>query len=255
MMTSLAKNSAARLRDAAITLLYPRQCRVCGLSVESCNGGVACINCWQEFDEQHQSDQLCEKCGLVIRTISPFQSARQRTCGKCDDLAFVLARSCGIYEGALRESVLQLKRYPYLSASLRQRVVKTFSEIQSRYPVESVIPVPLAPGRQQERGFNQAEMLARVLTDQTGLYLDTFSLLRCRETPRHRAGMDGLARVKSLEKAFAVRAPRLIEARHLLLVDDVMTSGATVNEIAKVLLTSGANSVCVLTLARAKYLH
>jgi ComF family protein len=155
----------------------------------------------------------------------------------------------------LRESVLQLKRHSHLATVLQDRVVKTFSEIQSRYPVESVIPVPLAPGRQQERGFNQAEMLARALTDRTGLYLDTFSLIRCRETLRHRAGMDGLARAKSLEKAFAVRAPRLIEARHLLLVDDVMTSGATVNEIAKVLLTSGANSVCVLTLARAKYLR
>ena len=111
--------------------------------------------------------------------------------------------------------------------------------------------MPLYPERLAERGFNQAEVIARELAGLTGLRVDSTAVVRVKKTERHRAGMGARERARSLEKAFRVRAPRLVEGRVALLVDDVMTTGSTAGELARALLESGARSVNVLTLARA----
>jgi ComF family protein len=166
-------------------------------------------------------------------------------------MAFTCARSCGAYQGALRESVLRLKRYPQLSPRICELLHSALVRLSEVQAIESIIPVPLHPLRQRSRGFNQAEILARALSEATGLYVNTVSLIREKETEMHRAGMSQAARARSLRKAFRVRAPRLIEDRAVLMVDDVMTTGSTAHEIADTLLKAGARSVSVLTLARA----
>jgi len=128
--------------------------------------------------------------------------------------------------------------------------VSTLSLLCEANPVDSVVPVPLHPERERARGFNQAEVIARALTDATGLRLDRASLTRVRPTKPHRAGMDASERARSLDGAFRVRAPRLIAGRAILIVDDVMTTAATAHEIAVTLLGAGARSVSLMTLAR-----
>lgn len=236
-------------------MLFPFECRVCGAMIESWRDGVACASCWLETERRIErlktGKNLCAKCGLPLQPLPQTNLPEDRRCGKCEEMAFDFARACGVYEGALRESVLRLKLQPQISLRLRELLKATANDLQEKLPCESIIPVPLHPERLAKRKFNQAEIIATELAGITRLPIDTASLIRARHTEKHRAGMGARERARSLEKAFKVRAPRLIENKAVLLVDDVMTTGSTVHEIAQTLLQKGAQSVNVLTLARA----
>jgi ComF family protein len=114
-----------------------------------------------------------------------------------------------------------------------------------------IIPVPLHPARERERGFNQALVLARTLSRLNNLPLDEHSLVRPLQTRMHRAGMDAKARRQSVANAFGVRRTDLIAGRRVLLLDDVFTTGATASACAATLKDAGAAQVFVLTIARA----
>jgi ComF family protein len=110
--------------------------------------------------------------------------------------------------------------------------------------------VPLHPERLRERGFNQAATLGRALAELARLPIDDQSLIRTTHTERHRGGMDARVRRESVEAAFSVRRPRLVENERILLIDDVYTTGATVSACSAALHAAGASSVYVLTVAR-----
>lgn len=245
----LATRAANLFYDSCLTLLYPQACAVCGDSVESRTLGVACENCWcstQLFTGQETS---CWKCGAITDGVVSPKQAEQVRCHRCDTDAFTVARACGTYEGALRASVLVLKREPQVCPKLVDLLVK----VQQRSPLNQttrIIPVPLHRKRQKSRGFNQAGVVARALSAAVSLPVDEISLVRTEHTTRHRAGMDARDRRQSVDKAFAVSHPALIAGDRVLLIDDVFTSGATVSACAKVLLEAGAIDVYVLTIAR-----
>lgn len=239
------------LRDAVLTMLYPSACRVCGVTIESWRDGVACERCWEEAERKFAAGDICVKCGLPLSPLPSFIVTNERRCGRCDALSFGVARACGIYDGAIRESVLWLKHHPQIAPRLRDGLRAAFSNLSVKGEIESIIPVPLHPKRFAERSFNQSEMIARELASFRGLSIDAASLARIKHTEKHRAGMAARERARSLEKAFRVRAPRLIEGRTILLVDDVMTTGSTADTIARTLLDGGASAVHLLTLARA----
>ena len=150
---------------------------------------------------------------------------------------------------------MQLKSSPYLSSQLQQLLRDTFERLPNARDISCLLPVPLHPNRQRARTYNQAEIIAQYLGQRTALPIIHASLIRAVDTERHRAGMDEKARATSLKKAFQVRAARLICGKNILLVDDVMTTGATAHEITSTLLLAGAQTVSVLTLARAVTIH
>jgi ComF family protein len=250
-MRELALKTLSNLRDAVLATLYPTSCRVCGAMIESWRDGLACAKCWEEIEGSNWLASFCAKCGLPLQPLPAHVSLSERRCGRCDDLAFTCARACGPYEGALRESVLRLKTHPQLSPRLRRFLIATFSSATDLHSCESIIPMPLHSSRLAERTFNQSEIIAAALASANGLRLDTASLVRIKKTEMHRAGMGVRERSASLHKAFRVRAPRLIEDRIVLLIDDVMTTSSTAHESARTLLEGGARAVNVLTLARA----
>lgn len=237
------------LYDAALALLYPQACAVCGASVESHTDGVACAACWDKTRIFSNTETLCWKCGVL----APGQVAEEKRadvyCRRCDALSFAAARACGVYESALRASVLALKLEPHVAP----RLARLLFETQQRSPLNRttrIVPVPLHPERERERGFNQAASLGHALARLTRLPLDVGSLVRTTHTERHRAGMDARARRESVENAFEVRRPRLITGERVLLIDDVYTTGATVSACASALTSAGAQDVFVLTVAR-----
>jgi ComF family protein len=236
--------------DSVLALIYPQACAVCGDSVESRRDGVACAQCWASVAPLDGKTTQCWKCGAPSRDgVTPVKREAIR-CGLCDDFAFTAARSCGRYEGALRACILALKREPVVARELAARLYQA----QQYSPInraDFIVPVPLHPDRERERGFNQAVVLARALANESHLPFDEHSLVRRLHTERHRAGMDARARRESVAGAFEVRHPKLISGRCVLLVDDVFTTGATVSECASVLRDSGAAEVFVLTVARA----
>jgi ComF family protein len=239
------------LCDAALALVYPRACAVCGSEcVESRADAPACAKCWRETRLFDGDETLCWKCGALALASLPAEKRSGVRCRRCDAWAFAAARACGPYRGALRAAVLGMKREPFVSA----RLSRMLAEAASREPLSSAtlaVPVPLHAERERERGFNQAALLARALTKQTRLRLDEWSLARVAHAERHRAGLDARARRETVEAAFEVTRPRLIEGERVLLVDDVFTTGATASACASALLAVGAAEVFVLTAARA----
>lgn len=239
----------ALLRDASAALLFPTHCRVCGEPVAHLQDGVACRQCWQATEGERLNFDYCEKCDVSLPRLQRQTQARR--CGVCDDLAFTAARACGNHFGAWQESVLRLKIEPTISEYLRQSLIATFWQLPNAREIELIIPIPLHFSRQQERQFNQAEIIANALAQATALPMSVSALVRSKATERHRTGMDSKARQQSLQGAFQVRAPRLIADRTILVVDDVMTTGSTAHEIAQTLREHQARAVSVLTLTRA----
>ena len=235
--------------DSLLALVYPQSCVVCGRSVESRALGVACSKCWQETKIFSGRETVCWKCGLQSTGSAPEERREEVRCRRCDDLEFTASRACGVYEGALKASVLALKHEPHISGRLIDLLVAT----QARDPLRKatlILPVPLHAEREKARGFNQAALIAEKLALASHLPIDNVSLMRTSHTERHRAGMDRTDRRKTVDKAFRVVHPTLISGESVLLVDDVFTTGATVSSCGKALLEAGASEVFVLTIAR-----
>lgn len=192
---------------------------------------------------------MCWKCGQPSLGTVPAEKRETVRCRRCDQDAFTAARACGVYEGALRASVLLLKREPHLCRKLTEQLIR----MQQQSPLNKatrIIPVPLHTEREQERGFNQAMLIGRELSRATLLPLDEVSLVRNKHTNRHRVGMDARGRRETVADAFRVTYPALVAGERVLLVDDVFTTGATVSSCAAALLDAGAMDVFVLTIAR-----
>lgn len=235
--------------DSLLALVYPQGCGVCGGSVESRALGPACARCWEQTHFFTGAETLCWKCGTPSPAIVPLETCEQVRCRRCETDAFTAARACGVYEGALRASVLQLKREPNICRKLIEQLINT----QQQYPLSEatlIVPVPLHPEREKARGFNQAALIAEALSRAVSLPFDQNSLVRTHHTARRRAGMDAKGRRDTVADAFRVTHPAVIAGERALLVDDVFTTGATVSSCAKTLLSAGASQVFVLTIAR-----
>ena len=115
--------------------------------------------------------------------------------------------------------------------------------------VDCLVPVPLHPSRLREREFNQALLLCDFLKAESGLPVIHDGLERIRETPPQ-IGLSHKDRPRNVRRAFVPKRPEQIEGRRIALIDDVLTTGATVNDCARALKRAGAESVCVLTIAR-----
>jgi ComF family protein len=239
------------LYDATLALVYPLRCAACEVAdVARRADAPACAACWETTAIFNGAETLCWKCGVRAHAPVEVEKWEGVRCRRCDAEHFDAARSIGIYEGALRASVLRLKREPHVAP----RLARLLFETQRRPPLDRatrVVPVPLHPERERERGFNQAAVLARALAAQTRLPLDEWSVVRTEHTARHRAGMDARARRETVESVFKVVRPRLISGERVLLIDDVLTTGATVSSCARALKDAGALEVFVLTVARA----
>ncbi len=236
--------------DALLTLAYPQACAICARSVEERKYGVACEACWIKAPVFDGTETLCWKCGVRAPGEVSEELREHVRCHRCDATAFTAARAVGLYEGALREGVLRLKREPHASLHLESLLMAA----ARREPISAsttVMPVPLHPERLRSRGFNQASVLAQALSKSLRLPLDEVSLLRVSGSEKYRAGLDVKGRRDTVAGAFKVSHPRLVAGEDILLVDDVFTTGATVSACAEVLMAAGAKSVFVLTLARA----
>jgi ComF family protein len=174
-----------------------------------------------------------------------------------DEPNFMLARSWACYpreeaDHPLRGVVQQFKygRKVSLGKPLGRLMARGCREYFNGCSLDLIVPVPLHPKRLRWRGFNQAVILAREVGRSWGLPMDPFVLARSKETPPQ-TQLSEEERHKNVRRAFHMSADTGVKAKSLLLVDDVYTSGATVNECSRTLMRAGAREVYVLTLARA----
>jgi len=177
----------------------------------------------------------------------PFTSEYSEVCGQCLKKAppFSKTINYGLYEGALAEAINLLKFHGL------KRFAKPLGQALSNLSpadVQGIIPVPLSIKRLRERGFNQSLLIARVISKKKRIPLFMDVLMKTNETPPQ-TGLSAHERLSNLKNVFKVNGN--VKGLRLLLVDDVMTTGATVTECSKQLMKAGAKEVIVLTLARS----
>ncbi|WP_413205054.1 double zinc ribbon domain-containing protein [Rhodospirillum sp. A1_3_36] len=238
----------APLRDLGRTLLdmaLPPRCLGCGTLVS--DPGALCPDCFSGIT--HLTRPYCEQCG------HPFPvgglSGPGTLCADClgDPPAFSRARAVWIYDEGSKPLILRFKHADRTDAApaFARWMSRAGAELITDSPV--LVPVPLHPRRLWHRRYNQAALLSQSLARIEGLEHRPLALVRSRATASQgHKGQTG--RWSNVRGAFAMTKPEQVEGRPVILVDDVMTTGATLNECAKVLLRGGAARVDALVLAR-----
>jgi len=225
----------------------PPQCPCCERLLEEDQQGF-CSNCLSEI--RWIEPPFCSICGI------PFISkeGESHPCGACvtHRKYFTMARAWGAFEGSLQEAI---HRWKYegktrLTPFFAEWMVKGLNRYWEPDSLDLLIPVPLYTQRLRERGFNQALLLVKELSRRTGIpYRKT--ILQKKKPTIPQVNLSGAEREKGLRGAFHIIRNEELLGKSVLLVDDVYTTGATVNECSKVLLRGGAERVDVLTLAHA----
>jgi ComF family protein len=244
--------SPADLGAALLHLIFPGACAACGGPLLAGRKSALCRECWEGLERLPEKG--CARCGWPFPGPAAADGAAAPLCQRCRETEdqFSLARAALWYreDGVARTAILLCKHGPHPTL-LRQLGRLLADEGARRLPLENiqaVVPVPLHWRRQWRRGFNQARVLAEAVGRAHGLSVLTRALARARATPEQSG--DGEARRRNVRGAFVVRQGRGLAGTRLLLVDDVFTTGATVNACAAALRGAGAADVAVLTLAR-----
>lgn len=240
--------------ERLVDWLYPPRCRGCAEIFHGRDSEYFCRSCWKEI--RLIAHPMCTLCGRPF----PHAGGEDHVCGPCLARPPRFARAWAwayfpreeAEEHPLRRAVHQFKygRKVSLGKPLGRLMARGCREFLRECVADRIVPVPLHPRRLRWRGFNQALLLARQLSRSYGIPADPFTLLRVKETPPQ-TQLNEEERRRNVRGAFGVAAGRSIEGARILLVDDVYTSGATVNECSRTLRRAGAADVSVVTLARA----
>jgi len=239
--------------ESLFSVLFPADCRICQSSLTRVSTLPVCDACLQQVAPL--SGILCGVCGekLFSKFVVTENGPR---CGMCRRIAppFARAVAYGAYDGVLRD-LIHLLKYQRVE-SVAPLLGRLLSEALTGVELPElllVVPVPLFKRKLRERGFNQAREIARAFVRRgtiTGIQLEASALVRVKETASQ-TGLTRHQRRANLRGAFAVAKPERIRGRSLLVVDDVMTTGTTASECARVLMRAGAKQVFVATVARA----
>ena len=232
---------------ALLSLIYPPHCAGCGSALAERRPPYLCDECIEAV--RGVPEPICRKCG---HPLGPYASVLD-DCLNCRPrrLMFTRATAATTYEGVVREMIHKLKyqRKNYYVDPLGELLVKHAAGALLPGEIDVVMPVPLHPAKRRERGFNQSELLARRVSVEFGLPLDAASLIRTVPT-QSQTYLQGSRRMENVRGAFSLTSDRSMAGKHVLLVDDVMTTGATASECARVLRRAKVSTVRVITVAR-----
>jgi ComF family protein len=246
----MPRNFAMVARDCAealLSLVYPDVCQCCGEERASPEQGYVGERCRQSV--RLLRAPMCDRCGL------PFDGDINTdfSCSNCQNvtLHFTCARSAAAAKGILLDVIHRYKynRALWFEPFLAELLISAATPVIRNAAWNMIVPVPLHASRQREREFNQAENLARRLARATGLPLVAQAIIRTEPTPSQ-TRLSREDRAWNVRKAFAAGKAAAVRGARVVLVDDVMTTGATTNACARVLRKAGAEEVCVWTVAR-----
>jgi ComF family protein len=235
---------------AALDLVFPALCPVCDTTLGVGRRDPLCGTCWSAISRL--GAPWCDRCGAasIVTEAVPPCVARRLTCALCvsDPPPYDYARSAALYEGPLRDAIHALK------FSGRRALASPLGDLAAEQcatslpdTIDALIPVPLARTRERERGFNQAALLARRIGSHLHVPIRSSWLARIRST-RPQTELSATERRANVRDAF--RASNRVAGHHVLVVDDILTTGATLHACARALRAAGARRVGVLTVAR-----
>ncbi|MGI8883682.1 MAG: double zinc ribbon domain-containing protein, partial [Pyrinomonadaceae bacterium] len=196
-----------KIYDSLLTVVYPQACQICENSVENSSDGTICRDCWKVTQIFTGKEILCAKCGAYLME---SETTVETFCHRCDEHFYDAVRAVGTYENALAASIVYLKREPFVSKNLRKLFISAFYKSNFQ-DADLIVPVPLSKKRLLERGFNQAAVLAKILSKDTKIRVDEKSINRKIHTPMHRAAMDRKAREMTVKNAFEATRPQFIK--------------------------------------------
>jgi ComF family protein len=233
--------------EAGLGFFYPEVCQLCESRRATAAEGYVCQDC--AGGVKRIEPPCCECCGR------PFAGQITGTfvCSWCQEtrIYYASARSAVDFGGVAKEVI---HRYKYQQALWFEPLLAAWLN-QSAVPElraggwDWLVPVPLHPLKRRERDFNQAENLARRLGEAAGIPLNVGLVERVENTPSQ-THLTREERAANVRNAFALKTGVVLQGEKIVLVDDVMTTGATVNACARVLRKAGAGAVCVWTVAR-----
>jgi len=226
--------------------LYPPTCMGCKvllpLNDKKQRTHLLCLSCAELLEPI--TETTCNRCG------QPMATPTAKTCNQCrgKTLHFTTNYALFIYEGFIRDIILNIKfRNKKNHAKALGYIWADFLRGKNPFMENAVLcPLPLHKKKQRERGFNQAEVLAAALGKGLNLPVEK-ALIRTVDTPPQ-AGLHPAARVENVADAFSVTSGYTVAGKHIIIVDDIYTTGASINECARVLQENGAAQVMCLTL-------
>ncbi len=232
-----------------LDFILPTSCAHCGSRLGESPIPFFCSSCWTDFTLLQ--GPVCSCCGKPFESPETLTHSPDHECGACrlNRPFFDQSLSVGYFEGSLREAIHQFKYRPCraLGKPLGQWMR---SNIRLISDVDLFIPVPLHAKRLKKRGFNQSLLLAFQISKKYKIPISYDNLVRIKPT-KPQVDLSSDDRIENVADAFTVQHSALIKEKKIILVDDVLTTGATMNECARVLKDAGAGQVTALTLARA----
>lgn len=220
-------------------ILFPETCPACSQTASDHRTAPICADCWNTISRY--AGTVCRICG------TPLPSDSGRVCGSCikDAPVFTSARSFGIYEGPLRKAIGLLKYHGI------KRLAGPLSDIIMSIDMpeaDAVMAVPLHVNRLRERGYNQSALMAKRIARHMNISFEADCLIKVRDT-LPQVGLHFHERMKNIKGAFTVRDSRPVRGKDVILVDDVVTTGSTIRECARILKQAGAANIYAVSLA------
>jgi competence protein ComFC len=247
-LTSSLSEKISSFTKLAELIFFPSFCELCSALLEFPQERVICYSCWKSIRTSHSSYCLC--CGRFFEALE-----EPHLCQYCLQKRppFSHHRSCGKYKGKLKDIILLYKysHFQVLGKELARLVYHALGEEEEIWwNVDAIVPVPLHPKRRKERGFNQAQVIAKELARIKGIELADRLLVKTKNVPPQ-TSLRVEERAKNVSGAFGVVEGKEIKGRCMLLVDDVYTTGSTIRECSSVLRNAGVKEVKALTVAQA----
>jgi competence protein ComFC len=233
--------------DAGLNLIYPAVCQICRNARATSDQSYICEHCCRKL--RVIEPPFCSRCGI------PYEGAISGSfeCAECKDvdLQFDAARAA-VWVNAFTLDVVH--RYKYTRALwfekfLGNLLVQAAATEIKKERWDCIVPVPLHSLKKREREFNQAERLARYLSRATNVPIDN-SILRRITPTQTQTRLTRAERAENVRKAFALRAPVDLKGKNIIVIDDILTTGATTSACAGVLRKAGASKIQVWTVAR-----
>lgn len=228
--------------------VLPVQCTCCNVALNDDPVPFFCRACWDGIEPLR--DPCCPCCGRPFVSPYALQHSPDHLCGPCrsDPPAYTRAWSLYSYASPLQEAMRLFKYNKKVALADALGALMSRATIEPAH-IDMIIPVPLHPTRLRDREYNQSLLLADRVSRARHIPLSYDNLVRIRETAPQ-TELSRAVRLKNLRRAFAVRRPQDVSGKQILIIDDVFTTGTTVNECAKTLRKAGASQVYVCTLAR-----
>ena len=228
-------------------VFFPSFCKLCSCLLELPSEKVICQSCLDKLIPRRS--YFCACCGRFFDG-----SGESHLCLNCLKKmpSFACHRSCGHYSGRLKDTILLYKyrKYRVLGRELAQFVYSTLGQNRELWKdVEIIMPVPLHPKRKRKRGFNQAQVIAQEMARLKGIELIKGGLAKKRNTPPQ-TSLDRTHREENVKEVFRVKREREIQGKVVMLVDDVYTTGATMEACSLELKLAGAKEVRAITVAQ-----